>query len=770
MKFSINKLFGAAVAIALGFASVSCQDDPEPVPAGTLQFEKEAREYVFPYERSAAMVNFKAPAAWHVEVENGVDWVFVSPAAGKAGDVAFELKADRNTAAQRECVLNVVCGDEKVAFTLKQARFGGSVNEILQPESTTINPDSIPNFDKFFPNSEYGVGILNKASRFSFARYRQSEHFFVFWDKKFGDEPNGPSVPTSMRVDIDDLLAKAEQFFDTNVGKLHMATLGQGKSQLDRYKMQIYLLYQEEWLATGSGYDNTIGALWVNPSTCQPAGSTIAHEVGHSFQYQVYCDKLLQGEADNMQHGFRYGFSTDGKAGCSYWEQCAQWQAHQDYPEEMFNYQNDTWRANYHRIFYHEFMRYASYWLQWYWVDKHGIDCYSRIWRESAFPQDPIEAYTALYNGGDMQRTYDELYDYAAHMVYYDIPGVRQYATKTAKGNYNTELYRRADGKYQVGYASTPGTAGFNVVRLYASPGKEVSVKVEALAAGSVLADRDPGKQVDADGKVKSIVKKYNTQANTAGGFRYGFVAIVDSVPVYSPMSKGSSGTARYTVPADADQLYFVISASPAKYNRVAWDDTEANDEQWPYALTVKGTDVYGYFEPSVPVYTKVDDTTLKLACDLTVDPSNEKWIVGSLDLATQEIANFTGIAVDKLKDAFQPAMIGIPVAPKEGKIVMMNRNADGTLATKPTANLGYYVDTEGTVAEYKKASLYFELEGTKLTFGKKTTVGKDGDSFVIRPVFVYTEGGKQKTIELTVTYRFATRFAKPKRIKHKLF
>lgn len=58
--------------------------------------------------------------------------------------------------------------------------------------------------------------------------------------------------------------------------------------------MEIYLLYQSEWLATGSGYDNVIGALWVNPSTCQPVGSTIAHEIGHSFQYMVFCDYLLQ--------------------------------------------------------------------------------------------------------------------------------------------------------------------------------------------------------------------------------------------------------------------------------------------------------------------------------------------------------------------------------------------------------------------------------------------------------------------------------------------
>ena len=106
------------------------------------------------------------------------------------------------------------------------------------------------------------------------------------------------TVDAGLRVDIDDLLEKAEQFYKTNIEALKFAQLGEDKSYLDKYKMEIYLLYQTEWLATGSGYDNKIGALWVNPSTCQPVGSTIAHEIGHSFQYQVYCDKILHGNPD----------------------------------------------------------------------------------------------------------------------------------------------------------------------------------------------------------------------------------------------------------------------------------------------------------------------------------------------------------------------------------------------------------------------------------------------------------------------------------------
>ena len=201
-----------------------------------------------------------------------------------------------------------------------------------------MDKSQIANYDKYHCPANWNKGfekgpdyMLRSDAKWSWWRMKQSEHFFVFWEPGFGDNPNAEAVPEALRVDIDDLLQKAEQFYKTNVEKLGMATVGQGKSVLDNHKMQIYLLYQTDWLATGSGYDDKIGALWVNPSTCKPVGSTIGHEIGHSFQYQVSADKLFTGEVQTMDNGvvpagFRYGFGENGAGGCAYWEQCAQWQ------------------------------------------------------------------------------------------------------------------------------------------------------------------------------------------------------------------------------------------------------------------------------------------------------------------------------------------------------------------------------------------------------------------------------------------------------------
>lgn len=117
-----------------------------------------------------------------------------------------------------------------------------------------------------------------------------------------------------MRVDVDDLLEKAEVFYEMNVNTLKFAEVGNGKSNLDKYKMQIYLLYQAEWLAVGAGYDDVVGALWVNSGTCKPVGAVIAHEIGHSFQYQVYADLLAsKATTNNFTRGFRYGFGNSGE-------------------------------------------------------------------------------------------------------------------------------------------------------------------------------------------------------------------------------------------------------------------------------------------------------------------------------------------------------------------------------------------------------------------------------------------------------------------------
>ena len=609
----------------------------------------------------------------------------MSPAAGEAGEnlqVTVAVQGNESLENARTCTLQIVTekGENK------------SVSISQNYKVVMRDPNEIQDYDKYIcpasgnPHFEKGAEfMLRQDSYYSWHRMKQSEHFFVFWSPEFGADPNAETVPASMRVDVDDLLDKAETFFNTNVNVLKMATLGEGKSMLDDYKMQIYLIYQDEWLATGSGYDDKIGALWVNPSTCQPVGSTIGHEIGHSFQYQVYADKVnKQGAPADLHHGFRYGFGPDGAGGCAFWEQCAQWQAQLDYPGEMFGYDLDVWKKNYHRHFNHEWMRYASYWLQHTWVEKHGIEAYGRIWQESEFPEDPLQTYQRLYCRGDLNVLYADLYDYASRMVYYDLKFANNdnkpvTVPDQVKGDYSTDLYKVGDLQYQVGYVSCPGTTGFNVIRLKVpAAGTVVSTTVNALAPGSALAKGDKGEQVDGDGKVTGKTTTYNASDNSSSSYRFGYVAIVNGRPVYSEMSEGAEGTASYAVPAGADELYFVIMAAPDVYNRHYWNDKEDDDEQWPYTLTLSGTDVESYNE------------VVDVVIDPNAEPKNVKLNIkvhGTVD-ATYEFAHYNIAYYDNaaicyafclmpedFADILQHSSEGLA----EGKICMRLKLPDGT-------------------------------------------------------------------------------------------
>ena len=764
LKF-LNILAISAALLSPGVYFTSCSDDKEDAPVETGGFEQlpESKDLPFSYESESQTISFNAKGSWKAELEGNVDWVYFSPTSGQKGKNNIKVTVAQNTGATaRTATFNLVCGSEKVAFTVRQPEFGGTLPDINQGDTGYIDPATIPDYDQFFVNSEWGRTILQKSARFSFARYKSSEHFFVFWAPEFGDDPNSSTVPANMRVDIDDLLAKAEQFFDTNINKLGMATLGQGKSMLDKYKMQIYLLYQDEWLATGSGYDDAIGALWVNSSTCQPVGSTIAHEIGHSFQFQTYADRVqAQGVVNDYSSGWRYGFvgpDGSGNGGCAYWEQCAQWQSFQDYPEEQFtSYNFPVWLNNCHRHFHHEFQRYASYWLQSYWVEKQGVESYGRLWRESVAPEDAIMAYTRIYNGNDYSKTREELFDYAVRMATYDIEGIRSYSAGF-QNRYNPNFVRNDKGEYQITYDNCPGATGFNVIPLTVpGNGGKVSVKFRGLGYGEALCSNDKSNIEDGDGVAKGKPSKYNACGGAENmGWRYGFVAMAGDKRTYGEVGKNANGSLEFDVPAGADYLYLVVQGSPEVYMSHGWDEDETNDPQFPYAITLAGTDLANYQEPVAATYVEENGVLVgKLSVPVSV--ANEDWIAGTYDIAEKAVADFFDMSVNEISNTIVQPVVGTKQEAQEGKIVVFNEESDGSLSDMPTANVGYWLNADGDAVNWGNGHLvYYEINGSILTLGKLgAEAGAAGETRTMRPVFVYTRNGESKTLKLIITYKF---------------
>lgn len=756
-----NWLLATALMIGSSTVATSCSDDDNNSVAynDMIILDEESQSLSLDQETLTADIEFKARTNWTAQVKNPADasWLSMSPSSGKGGVNRVKISArSNNTGAVRTGVIVITSNGTETEITVSQ-----DASEII-----VLNPDDIADYDKFFHNSEHGGDkILQSDSKFSFTRMKQSEHFFVFWDAYFGDDPNGADVAVGDRVDVDDLLAKAEHFFDTNINKLGMATLGQGKSTLDNYKMQIYILdpTPEWWVATGSGYDDMIGSLWITPSTCQPVGSTIAHEIGHSFQYQTYADRVqTQGATNDKTSGFRYGFvgpDGSGNGGCVYWEQCAQWQAHCDYPEEQFTgYDYPVWLANCHRHFHHEWQRYASYWLQSYWVEKRGVNAYGRIWTNSVAPEDAIMAYTRLYNGGDYQATREELIDYAMRMATYDIAGVREYAAGY-QNLYSPNFIRDDAGFYQVAYSSCPGATGFNVIALAVpAAGGKVSVNFHGLDYGAPLHADDTSSMVDGDGKVVGKPVAYNAVGGAENmGWRYGFVAMKGNTRTYGQVGKAKDGTLEFDVPAGTEQLYLVVQGSPEVYMSHGWDEIESNDPQFPYTVSFTGTDLLGYAPALKAVYDAPAGDTLNGSLMVNIPAADGEWVYDRYDINDQKVLDFFGVDASKLADIIMQPVVGTKVVAEEGKIAVFNEEADGTLSDMPTANVGYWLDKRGNAVKWGAGQVvYYEINGSVIDLGKLgAEAGAAGEEIVMRPVFVYTKNGATKTLKFTITYKF---------------
>lgn len=525
----------------------------------------------------------------------------------------------------------------------------------------------------YIPAEFKNMDFTKNTSNWCWERSRESEHFIVFWEPGFGADP--ATAPADYRVDVDDLLQKAERFFDLYANRLGFVE--PGHTNTDTYKMEIYLKYQTEWLATGSGYDDTIGALWVNPSTCHPVGHTIGHEIGHSFQYQTSCDQ-------GMTHGFRYGFGENASGGCAYWESCAQWQGFKAYPEQQFT---DYRFPNYCRMTHynplHETPRYDFFFDQDYWCYLHGEDFIGRLWRGAVKPEDPIEAYKRM-TGIDQEQLNDEMYDRAARFASWDIPALREYGQPYI-GAQAVTLTATGEGCWQVDSAHCPQNYGYNIVRLNVpAAGTEVGVNFTGLAGTA----------------------GYRAVRVADAGWRYGLVALTAAGErIYGEAQRAADGRATLVVPEGTTHLWLVVCGAPRTHWRHPWDDDATNDEQWPYRVTFEQTNPYGEYDFPAD-YTR-KNCTLTYDVELPYDASGYGFVRFTLpDISP--VCQALGLSAGELKSKLGGDLVFVGVYP--GGSVTPNSTANG---------YGHWFSGTGNITTYSDggARLYSEYQSDSFAF-----------------------------------------------------
>ena len=212
------------------------------------------------------------------------------------------------------------------------------------------------------------------------------------------------------------------------------------------------------------------------------------------------------------------------------------------------------------------------------------------------------------------------------------------------------------------------------------------------------------------------------------------------------------------TVPAGTDKLYLLVVATPDTYNRHEWNDDESDDEQWPYEVSFSGTNVSGH----INIDEGAEPQNVELTYDLTCDASLDTYELGRLDFASndalEKIATAFAIQPATLAGSTLPIAVGQTATPAEGKIALGLLQPDGTIAYNYTANVGFWCSPEGKVDNWgDTAPVYFEYDKDNfvLSYGHRYGVSKAGEKYVVKPVFVYTKGGKTYTATITLNMNF---------------
>ena len=218
--------------------------------------------------------------------------------------------------------------------------------------------------------------------------------------------------------------------------------------------MMVMLNYSTEGTAYGGDYDGVIGALWVTPNRLQdPKLNCIAHELGHSFQSQIGCDK----------QGVAWG-------GGGIFEMTSQWMLWQVNPQWTTdeNYHWQTFIRQHNLPFLAGANIYCSPYVLEYWAMKHGVTVMADLFRAGRRGENPAITYMRLIHLS-LEEMNEEMTDCYSRLLTFDFPRVKnshrgfagQLTTTMEKGG-----QREASTLFTPLAAYQPGTWGFNIIDL----------------------------------------------------------------------------------------------------------------------------------------------------------------------------------------------------------------------------------------------------------------------------------------------------------------
>lgn len=601
------------------------------------------------------------------------------------------------------------------------------------------------------------------------SRSKETDNFIVYWDNKYGNT-NPSNADATYRVDIDYLLEQAEKFYKVNIEQLGFAN--SSDSYVNKYKSMILLNHSTTWTCYGAGYDFTVPALWVNPQPCQPVGHSVAHEVGHSFQYMCYSDASKGGSVSNVNVGFHDPIGQ----GAGIWEQCAQWQGLISFPELMYDQSMGLFRNTHNYAFTHEWHRYQSYWFLYYLTQYYNdLTVVSQVWKHPMSTKAPdFNQILMDLKGLSAEELYKMYFDYACRLVTWDLDVCKPYRNSYI-GDFNYRCSKIGDKEYQVALASCPQSTGFNVIPLNVpAAGTTVTTSFTAplmRAAAVKLAAADPAEYFNGDRYVSFGKQTYTTNSNgSSRGFRIGYVVLlkdgtrqyINDDKVHCLTNAKVTEDISMTVPENVDRMWLVVSPAPAKYLSHLWDeDITKNDDMWPYTFQLEGTDIGSsaivYMAPTIDGR-KIADA--KLTYDVYFPASSNSYS-GTTVTVGGEANAMVGTAFQLAASDLTSKIVNYSSAgPQNGQIMFYAENRSGVLVNQTnTANgYGYWYAANGNVANYSNGYTFAEFTPSSLSFTIGQFPGKNtnGTTRTIRQALKYQ---KSDTESATVSFVFNIHF-----------
>lgn len=122
-----------ATAAVAALMAVGCHETSDNGD-GSVFLHSEA-EMTLPAAETDTVISFTATADWTATVEGG-EWLSISPASGKAGEISATLSAAANGEADaRTATVNITCGTDEATVTVTQE--GAAEEEPEEPEQPT---------------------------------------------------------------------------------------------------------------------------------------------------------------------------------------------------------------------------------------------------------------------------------------------------------------------------------------------------------------------------------------------------------------------------------------------------------------------------------------------------------------------------------------------------------------------------------------------------------------------------------------------------------